>query len=67
MAVEIYKYNICISGCTAAVGYCSGTRSVADAAELSPVSEMAEGSRESFGENYKTPSGLSPVAHNRAY
>lgn len=46
------KYNISISGSIAAVGYRSGTRAVADASKLSPLSEMAEGSRESTGKNH---------------
>lgn len=41
-----------VSGCIATVGNRSGTRPVADAAKLSPVSEMAEGSRESTGKNH---------------
>lgn len=54
-------------GCIAVVGYRSVPRSLADAPELSSVSEVAEGAGEISRENHQTSPRLPSVAHHRSH
>lgn len=63
----IYVFLFHFPGCIAVAGDGCVPGSVADAAELSSASEMAEGARERSRKNHKASPRLPSVAHHRPH